>query len=583
MGTKALRILRPASAAALTALLLAAPAVAAPRPGKKIERPVRSASPDAGIVAESFVRLYKPLPEAAGPHPKRCDWISYLRFRNADGPRKASRADAIFVSMPGIFAGAAMHDQLARNVVRRAARHKQMVEYWALDRRSNCLEDHSGVRAAARARDAKVAFDYYWGEAKVHGHRFGGFKTPEQAAFLSEVGLEQTLRDEYAVIRRGVPNRRLRRRKVFCGGHSLGGPLTTAFAGWDFDGDPKTKRDAGYMQCAGFFGLDTSLGFDSSGGSGGDLGPATALAQASSGSPYLNVPPFTPETIELIGPFGVDAYYHPQGTNLIGEIPHSRDIDFSQRFLFSRDLANFITGSPSIRDFRTTNELVLAGIFDDNSSPVTILRTSLGTVKGGPVVQKDFPLPGSAPFTAQLIDNRLLMIPSAPHGPLYSWWNYDRMNRPGTPRQVNDAGERFTSAQSEFADVHQFAREMFEAPADWAEQYFPTRLTTDIESAQSGDRSGSLENLRYDGISKRPAFLIQAGDSEANSGANPKRGSEDKAPSSKPQSGVVTLPGYNHIDVVNAAWRQLGGRPERSSQTLVGFALRVLAHQRRPH
>lgn len=561
--------------------MLAAPAAALKR-GKTIERPVRSASPDAGVVAESFVRVYEPLPADAGPHPKRCDWIGYLRFRNPDGPRRASRADAIFVSMPGIFAGAAMHDQLARNVVRRAARHGKRVEYWALDRRSNCLEDHSGVRAAARSRSANVAFDYYWGDGKVNGHRFGGFRTPEQAAFLSHVGLEQTLRDEYAVIRRGIPSPRLRRHKVFCGGHSLGGPLTTAFAGWDFDGDPKTKRDAGYMQCAGFFGLDTSLGFDSSGGSGSDIGPATALTQASGSSPYLNVPPFTPETIELIGPLGVDAYYHPRATNLIGEIPHSRDIDFSQRFLFSRDLAHFITGDPSIRDFRTTNDLVLAGIFDDNSSPVTILRTSLGTVKGGPVAQKDFPLPSSAPFTAQLVDNRFLMIPSAPHGPLYRWWNYDRMARPGTPRQVNDAGRPYTSAKSEVADVHQFAREMFEAPADWAEQYFPTRLTTDIESAQNGDRSGSLENLRYDGIAKRPAFLIQAGDSDHNSGAKPQRDSPE-SPNDNPRSGAVALLGYNHIDVVNAAWRQLTGRPERSSQTLVGFALRVLAPRHRPH
>ena len=575
-----MRALKTASAAALAALLLAAPAAAAPRPGKTIEHPVRSASPDAGIVSESFVRLYKPLPAAAGPHPKRCDWITYLRFRNADGPRRASRADAIFVSMPGIFAGASMHDQLARNVVRRAARHGRQVEYWALDRRSNCLEDHSGVRAAATARNAKVAFDYYWGDAKVNGHRFGGFKTAVQAAFLSHVGLEQTVRDEYAVIRRGVPNPHLRRRKVFCGGHSLGGPLTTAFAGWDFDGDPKTKRDAGYMQCAGFFGLDTSLGFDSSGGPSGGMGGADLFAQASGGSPYLNVPPFTPETIELLGPFGVDAYYHPRGTNLIGEIPHSRDIDLSQRLLFSRDLANFVSGDPSIRDFRLTNELVLAGIFDDNSEPVTILRTSLGTVKGGPVAQKNFPLPGNGGFSAQLFSNELLMIPSAPHGPLYSWWNYDRMKRPGTPRQVNDAGQRYTSAKSEFADIHQFAREMFEAPADWAEQYFPTRLTTDLESAQNGDRSGNLENLRYDGISKRPAFLIQAGDSDANSGAKPKRDSPEP-PNDKPQSGAVALPGYNHIDVVNAAWRQFGGRPERSSQTLVGFALRVLAQRHR--
>src|SRR6185436_1318509 len=106
----------------------------------------------------------------------------------------------------------------------------------------------------------------------------------------------------YVVIRRGIPDRDVRREKVFCGGHSLGGPLTAAFADWDFDGDPQTKADAGYKQCAGFFGLDTSLDFDSD-GSGG-IGIADALAAASGASPYVNAPPFTPETIQILGPFG---------------------------------------------------------------------------------------------------------------------------------------------------------------------------------------------------------------------------------------------------------------------------------------
>jgi hypothetical protein len=53
-----------------------------------VARPVHSAAPDADLVKESFVRLYKPLPKRNGPHPKACDWISYLRYRSADGPRK---------------------------------------------------------------------------------------------------------------------------------------------------------------------------------------------------------------------------------------------------------------------------------------------------------------------------------------------------------------------------------------------------------------------------------------------------------------------------------------------------------------
>ena len=47
-------------------------------------------------------------------------------------------------------------------------------------------------------------------------------------------------------------------------------------------------------------------------------------------------------------------------------------------------------------------------------------------------------------------------------------------------------------------------------------------------------------------------------------------------PNGKKLSGVVTLPGYNHIDVVNAAWHQAGGRPEQASRQLLRFGLRVV-------
>lgn len=548
---------------------------AQPTRGKKVERPIRSAAADASRVEESYVRLHEPLPESAGPHPARCDWISYLRFRSVDGPRVPSRADAIFVSMPGLFGGASSQDPVARNVVRQAARRGLSAEYWVLDRRANCLEDRRGVRAAAQARDPEVGFDYYWRGREVDGKRFEGFVQPWEARFLSAVGVEQTVRDMLAVIKRGVPSQRVRKRKLFCGGHSLGGPLTSAFAGWDFDGDPATEDDAGYMQCAGFFGFDTSLGFEANGGSS-PIGLAFGLDAVSHASPYLQAPPFTPETIQLIAPIGIGAYYSPEQTDLIDQLPRSPMIELSQRVLFSRDAANFATGSPSIRDFNLTNETVLAGIFDDNSEPVTILRASLGTTEGGPVVQKDFPLPGHLGLSAGLVHNDFLVIPSEPAAPLYSWRRFDRMDAPGAPVQRNRAGEPVTSAKSEVTDVHEFARLMFEPPADFAEQYFPTRILTDVIAASGGDRSGSLAALRHDGIAKRPAFLIQAGESDANTGAEPAAEQGGMPPNVDPRSGIVTVPGYNHVDVTVAAWRQNGNGPEPSSDALLDFATDVI-------
>src|SRR4051812_37282030 len=559
---------RAVPAAALLALLAALTTVAGAAPKTRTEQRVRSAAPDAGRVAESYVRVRAPLPGSAGAHPEACDWLGFLRFRDPHGPRRSSDADAIVTAMPGFLSGAAPLDQLARNYVRRMSDRGKHVEFWALDRRANCLEDHRGIDAAAKARDPKVAYDYYWNGKAIDGHTFAGWKTASQTQWLADMGLDQTVRDWYSVLTKEIPSRSVRRHKVFCGGHSLGGPITAAFAGWDFDGNPSTTTDAGYEQCAGFFGLDTSLGGSDASSS---PGPASAVEAASARPPLVSLPPFTPETLQIPDVFGIGAFFQPQRTNLIERLPHTSNIDLSQRVLFSRDAANFASGSPSIRDFHLTNEVALAGIYDDNSEPITILRASLGTTDGGPVAQKNFP-GASTPLT----NNDFTMIPSDTSTPLYRWRNYDQMA--GAPKQVNDAGQAYTSARSEKTDLHQFARITFEAPADFAEQYFPTRLFVDSIDAGDGDRSGSLANFRYDGVAKRPAFLIEAGDSESNSGANPRRASRAEAPNSNKLSGAVTLPGYNHIDVTAAAWRQNDGRPEGSSTALSDFSCRVLGN-----
>lgn len=570
----------PGAVGIALALVLAMPAAAAAAPKKRrIETAVHSHAADAKLVKESYVHLYAPLPSDAGPRPPACNWIGYLRFRDARGPKSAKKADAVFVTMPGIFAGASMLDQFARNTVRRATRHHRHVEVWTLDRRSNCLEDHWGSTYAARKHDYRIGLNYYYHGGSAGGRHFGGFKSESDpdAQFLSNVGLKQTVVDEYTVITRGMP-RKLRTKKVFCGGHSLGGPLTTAFADWDFDGNPRTKRDAGYNQCAGFFALDTRLslgtpgsGGSQSGGGGGQssVGIAQALAAGSKGSPYVDAPPFTPETIGALGPIGVGAFQQPQAVSQVAQLlPDDPNFQATFRTLYSRDAANAITQMPSIRDFRVTNEVSLAVTFDDNSAPVTITRASLGTFKGGAVDEKNWPAPYNGTLPGGLIDGRHLMIPTQPNGPLYTWWNYSRVGRPGTPVQLDHQGHPFTSRGKEVSDVHQFARVMYEAPADFAEWYFPTRLLTDEGDAENGDRSGDLKDLRYDGIPKRPAYYADA-ETGIEEGAGP-------PPHGKPPTVWVKLPGYDHIDVASAAWRQNNGRPEAESKRLIDFALQVL-------
>jgi hypothetical protein len=568
-----------AAAAAIAPLAVALPATATAAPKKtRVETAVRSKAPDAKRVKESYVHLYAPLPASDGSRPPGCDWIGYLRFRDARGPKRAKKADAVFVTMPGIFAGASMLDQFARNTVRRGIKAHKHFEVWTLDRRSNCLEDHWGSTYAAKKHDYRIGLNYYYHGGSAGGRKFSGFKSETDAEFLSHVGLEQTVRDEYTVITRGMPAK-LRKRKVFCGGHSLGGPLTAAFADWDFDGNPKTTRDAGYNQCAAYFALDTRLnlgtpGSGSSGGGSSAVGIAAGLAAASMGSPYVNAPPFTPETIGALGPIGVAAFQQPHAVSQVSQLlPNDANFQATFRTLYSRDATNAITQMPSIRDFKVTNEVSLAVTFDDNSAPVTITRASLGTFKGGAVADKNWPAKYGQTLPGGLIDGRHLMVPTqAPNGPLYTWWNYNRVGLPGTPKQLDGQGHPYTSRGKEVSDIRQFARVQFEAPADWAEWYFPTHLLSEEESAGNGDRSGDLQNLRYDGIAKRPAYYADAETGIEEGASAPPKG--------KPPTVWVKLPGYDHIDVASAAYQQNNGRPEAESKRLADFALKVLAPAR---
>jgi len=286
----------------------------------------------------------------------------------------------------------------------------------------------------------------------------------------------------------------------------------------------------------------------------------------------VNAPPLTPETFQIPPVFGVGAFFDRRQTYLLRELPHTQNIDLSQRLLFSRDAVAFATGNPSIRDFTLTNEVTLAGIFDDNSSSVSILRSSLGILTGGPLVDKRFP-----------VHDPTLALPEDPKNPLYSWVGHRGVGS-RAPVPPNDEGDPYTSRESEVSDLRQFARSTFEAPANFIEQYFPTRILTDIVAAAGGDRSGGLEALRHDGPSLRPALLIQAADSDDNDAPDEGRPEKGEPPNEMELSREWILPGYNHLDVTTAAWRQNDRRPEPSSAALFRFtrqAIKAAAAKRR--
>jgi len=544
----------PALVAAGTALLVAAgasPAVAG-QPAV-VETPIHSTAPDASQVLESYVSLYAPLPASDGPHPAACDRIGYLRFRAADGPSNPAKADAIFVAQPGIFEGAGAFDQVARHTIEAAEAEGYHVEFWAINRRSNCLVDDTGVLAAEAARNPQVAFDYYFGGSSIDGQKFAGPVSESDAEWLSHVGIAQTVEDEYTVISQLPPA--VRRTKVFCGGHSLGGFITGVFANWDFSGTGN-PADAGYNQCAGYFALDTRLSFGSGAATLSDtLGGLvnSVLSAVSSWAPYIDFPPISPETEYALPILGMASYWDPNGkSTLLSQFPADSAFNFTYDVLLTDSWSDFFSGVPNARLINATNQAVVGEVFGNNSQPFAFLRAALGAPTGGPVIEKNFPVPYGSPLEDGLLGGPdLVTVPPADatgSGPLYSWLNYNQVPTPG-PSPSDDPGHPYTSAADEVSDITQFSRTLFQAaPGLFTEPYFPTQLALDTFAVAAGDDSGTLSGLRYtDGVTQHPAVYVDAGD-----GLAAAIGGEDLPDGPQPQVHVVA-PGYNHLDVLDGA------------------------------
>ncbi|MER7900160.1 hypothetical protein ABTX62_29635 [Streptomyces sp. NPDC096046] len=550
----------------LTTGTLTAAAPGAQADGTRTETPVRSTSPVTGVT-ESVVRVKVPLPESAGARPAACDWLSYLRYRSAGGPAASADADRVLIAQPGILEGAGAFDSVARNTVTKAAQQGLHIEFWALDRRSNCLEDRTGIASG----DQHTAVDYYYRGKQVDGRSFGGHPGNAQLGWMAKLGIQQTVRDQYDLLTAELPSQALRKRKVLCGGHSLGGVITGYFVAADFDGDRATTADAGYNQCAGYFALDTTVSTSLADLSGSipddtnlpDVGLGHGVVQAGLDSGVLprtlSAPVLlNPETMTLLGIAGLGALNDLEGeADLPRHLPSNLNIEATHRFLFAKDTAAFLSGKPAVKDFRLTNGAVLGALLDDNSVPLAFLQTSVGFFDGGPIADKSFPVANGGDGQAGPYGTAYKAIPDKPKGPLYTWRNYDRVGDADDPGYRSADGTPFTGAGEEVTDVRQLARSLAEQPLDFTEQYFPTKLVTDIQLATSPQVKKLV--VHPEGLKANPVLTVLAGE-----GLLAGRVPAELHP--------VVADGYQHLDVLTAAPEQNDGRPEPVSTSLAGFA-----------
>jgi hypothetical protein len=177
---------------------------------------------------------------APGPGPSKYDEVLVTKFV----PGSAKR---VLVLMPGYYGGARDFTLDARELVSRVPG----LQVWAVDRRSEALEDTSRFKDALAGRiTAQQALDYYlgWLANPAQQPRFQPLDQA-QFGFAKQWGLSLALQD----VRRVVLRARRQGKRVILGGHSLGASMTVAYASWDFGGRP------GYSDLDGLVLIDGGL------------------------------------------------------------------------------------------------------------------------------------------------------------------------------------------------------------------------------------------------------------------------------------------------------------------------------------
>ncbi|MCP5129838.1 MAG: hypothetical protein H6985_09675 [Pseudomonadales bacterium] len=172
--------------------------------------------------------------------------------------------DAILVMVPGFMGGASNFATLAEQLMRRAqAENSLALEVWAMDRRSNQLEDTVGLDLAEELQDPQVGLNFLFGEelglelgdALSNGpnRRAVFYNNSSDTAFMAQWTPLVHSQDIDAIVEaaRAVAAGG----NVFLGGHSAGTGFTARYAATDFNlagGAP----EPGYLKLRGLILLE---------------------------------------------------------------------------------------------------------------------------------------------------------------------------------------------------------------------------------------------------------------------------------------------------------------------------------------
>ncbi|MBI3784084.1 MAG: hypothetical protein HY270_11860 [Deltaproteobacteria bacterium] len=371
------------------------------------------------------------------------------------------QVDKVLVLMPGFLGGAGDFDYLARRVVERSDGHTAV---WAVDRRSNALEDQTGLDAAEAGRDADIAKDYYFHNTQLQGKRFAGFLKSASNPFMAEWGIRTHIEDLDALIT--AARQRYPHAAIFLGGHSLGGSIVPIYAAWDFGSYAGFERLSGLILLEGApnpgASVPTQSQFETT-GFGAGFGRSSLKTVR--GKPITTLEPFVTTdlfvTAEILAMRVHHAFGQPDAI--------STDSDLYKGFV------GLLFGTSNLPTL--TNRAALGFGFDNDYQPLFFARVSIGSATGGTVG----PNPNAAFLAALLGPVGTLLAPLDPSA-TYDW-----------QRTASDA------PQPDPTDIDTFAAMLYRGPSNFIEWYFPTRLTLDVAVTNGLDvqRSGDWRKEVY--------------------------------------------------------------------------------------
>jgi hypothetical protein len=151
------------------------------------------------------------------------------------------KAKNVLVLNPGTSAGGGYFQPLARTIV------KTLPDWqvWSVERRENFLEDQSQLNLLKQGKvSAADVFNYYLGYLSNSSISPHYQSVPDaQVPFARDWGMNTEINDLRVVVKAAAR----KGRNVAMGGHSLGGSITTAYATWDFNGQPGARDLSGLI------------------------------------------------------------------------------------------------------------------------------------------------------------------------------------------------------------------------------------------------------------------------------------------------------------------------------------------------